>query len=1052
MVSRAFVLQSAVKLPVLLAAALTLALGPAAGRFPGVEGSDPWMNRPNDPAYRDTWQLFSHIPYNQVSPVSDTEMSLGAGMHVDRAWQLHTGTPAARIAVLDSGIIWDSPDLRERYALNTGELPLPAGFSSYDANSDGRVTPFDWSSDPALQKIFSTRGFLTPDDLIVAFSDGVDSDGNGFIDDIAGWDFLERDNNPSDRTAFGHGTMEGNLSAGAVNNGIESAGACGNCSIAFLRVNDSFMADSNVIASAIRYAADQGFDVIQAALGPFNMTPALREAVDYASSKDVVIVGTAADENSYHNNQPAVLDQVIFVNALRYSGDSALDSASYLAFNNCSNHGARIDVTASGRYCSSEATGRLAGIMALAKSYSRTSGQNLSAGELIATMRAKADDVKLGPVKTGERRMQTLPGWDSTTGQGRVNAWSLISAIKDGDIFPAGRITSPGWFDVVPQGQVSVPVEVAVPLPRSGVMRLRITIQRGIEESGADVLEIATTPPLTGDYSGSFVGVDLKRALSLKESPHETGRFSDAWTLVLEIDDFSGHVSRVRRTFFWLLGSAMDGGPSFVFNARASFEGAPLIYDIDGDGDEEFAVADAAGLVHVFERAKGQARLSGRPGFPVSMPLSAFARGKAAAVFAPLAGGEVEKGKRALVAVSVEGHVALFDAAGRMFPGFPRQLPFPSFGSVRKGSDPGFGVLASPVLADLDGDGKLEVIVAGLDGQIHAFRADGSDQPGFPYPVVWEGNRAKIVSSPLVSDLDGNGTTELVFGTSHYSASAGFVFALSGRGSLANAPVIPGFPARIPLLRNNILPLIGAGITAAPAGGDIDGDGLLDIFVHGFAGKGYILGHDGAVKRSLAMRPSPSSPAIAEEEMAVAFGQGALADIDADGVAEIFAPGVGRRILLSLVMGGQRVPYGYLLGGWRGPDGSMLQGFPGKLSDTPLMGSPVFADVTGDGKPEVIVADAGFELHAFQADGTGLEVKGFPKRTGGWMLGSPAAADIDGDGLIEVVGATREGFLFVWDTPGKANRAGFWGGQYKGNPQRSGVWTVANRSKGEQRK
>jgi hypothetical protein len=248
------------------------------------------------------------------------------------------------------------------------------------------------------------------------------------------------------------------------------------------------------------------------------------------------------------------------------------------------------------------------------------------------------------------------------------------------------------------------------------------------------------------------------------------------------------------------------------------------------------------------------------------------------------------------------------------------------------------------------------------------------------------------------------------------------------------------------------LPLIGAGITAAPAGGDIDGDGLLDIFVHGFAGKGYILGHDGAVKRSLAMRPSPSSPAIAEEEMAVAFGQGALADIDADGVAEIFAPGVGRRILLSLVMGGQRVPYGYLLGGWRGPDGSMLQGFPGKLSDTPLMGSPVFADVTGDGKPEVIVADAGFELHAFQADGTGLEVKGFPKRTGGWMLGSPAAADIDGDGLIEVVGATREGFLFVWDTPGKANRAGFWGGQYKGNPQRSGVWTVANRSKGEQRK
>ncbi|NBQ52659.1 MAG: hypothetical protein EBU49_03640, partial [Proteobacteria bacterium] len=50
------------------------------------------------------------------------------------------------------------------------------------------------------------------------------------------------------------------------------------------------------------------------------------------------------------------------------------------------------------------------------------------------------------------------------------------------------------------------------------------------------------------------------------------------------------------------------------------------------------------------------------------------------------------------------------------------------------------------------------------------------------------------------------------------------------------------------------------------------------------------------------------------------------------------------------------------------------------------------------------------------------------------------AGDFDGDGLVDIAGATREGFVFVWPTPGKISNVGRHGYHYKGNVQRTGVW------------
>src|SRR5690606_29924796 len=113
-----------------------------------------------------------------------------------------------------------------------------------------------------------------------------------------------------------------------------------------------------------------------------------------------------------------------------------------------------------------------------------------------------------------------------------------------------------------------------------------------------------------------------------------------------------------------------------------------------------------------------------------------------------------------------------------------------------------------PVLVDLDGDGALGIVVAGLDGNIHAYRHNGQVHPGYPSAVESNGVRAKILSSPALHDINRDGTPDLVLGTNHVGDNAGLVFAIDGRGTLAKHRVFPGFPARIPLIIDDLLPTV----------------------------------------------------------------------------------------------------------------------------------------------------------------------------------------------------------------------------------------------------
>ena len=242
---------------------------------------------------------------------------------VDTAWQTTTGRPDVTIAVLDSGIKWNDAgamnDLRRKTWLNSGELPVPDGCTQHDCNSDGVFNVSDYAGDPRVDlgdpRRVGPAGVMTPQDLIIAFSNGNDGDSNGFVDDIAGWDFLDDDNDAYDDVQYGHGTGEAEGSTSEANNG-NAAGSCPNCMSIQMRVGDSFVADVNNFAQAVIYGVDNGALVIQEALGTLNNTQLARQAVEYAYDHGVAVIASAADEAAQHHNWPSNYPHTIVVNSV----------------------------------------------------------------------------------------------------------------------------------------------------------------------------------------------------------------------------------------------------------------------------------------------------------------------------------------------------------------------------------------------------------------------------------------------------------------------------------------------------------------------------------------------------------------------------------------------------------------------------------------------------------------------------------------------------------------------------------------------------------------
>jgi subtilisin family serine protease len=132
---------------------------------------------------------------------------------------------------------------------------------------------------------------------------GIDDDGNGYVDDVRGWNFDSNSNNVYDNN--GHGTHVSGTIAGE-NNGFGVTGIAYNAKIMPVKVLDENGSGSySAIAKGIYYAVNNGARIINLSLGGYFSNDTLKSAIEYASSKNVIVVMAAGNDGDSSPAYPA---------------------------------------------------------------------------------------------------------------------------------------------------------------------------------------------------------------------------------------------------------------------------------------------------------------------------------------------------------------------------------------------------------------------------------------------------------------------------------------------------------------------------------------------------------------------------------------------------------------------------------------------------------------------------------------------------------------------------------------------------------------------------
>ncbi|MBS1720688.1 MAG: S8 family serine peptidase [Armatimonadetes bacterium] len=311
-------------------------------------------------------------------------------MNMPAAWDRTLGSPNVVVAVLDTGMN-SHPDLNANIYSNPGEI---AG-------------------------------------------NGIDDDNNGYIDDVAGWDFVAADNIPND--VQGHGTACAGLVAAVTNNNLGVAGTAPNCKVMGLKVaNDSgYFYDSATIPGYI-YGANMGCKVFSCSFFSDRVSAGESAAIAYAKTKGVLTVVAAGNDQTCYSYYPAAYEDCLSVAALATN----LNKAGFSNFGSwvkVSSPGVSLNtITASGGYTTSFAgtsgsCPQVAGIAALCYSYKPT---------------ATVDEVKWAIEDSATT--QTQAPFGEFASYGRVNANAALALLQNPVL--STKPTVVRWVNTMPNG------------------------------------------------------------------------------------------------------------------------------------------------------------------------------------------------------------------------------------------------------------------------------------------------------------------------------------------------------------------------------------------------------------------------------------------------------------------------------------------------------------------------------------------------------------------------------------------------------------------------
>ena len=446
------------------------------------------------------------------------------------------------------------------------------------------------------------------------------------------------------------------------------------------------------------------------------------------------------------------------------------------------------------------------------------------------------------------------PGWDAHFGYGRINARRAMERLGDPAeglpprIPPDVAIRTPAWFETLdPVATPVFDVEATIRARGRG-FEWSLAVAAGVEPAETDFREIARRFS-EGDVDGPLAPLDLV-ALFDGEPPNGAVHSPDdpTVTLRLRVSTEDGELGEDRRAFG--VHHDPDLLPGFPVDLGSSGEASALMVDLGTGppGGLDLVVATASGELHAFRPgASGAWEEVG--GFPFVLPEPGSSGAPDGGLGSPAYGDLAGDGTGyAIVVPSLAGRIYAVDPRGNLRPGFPVRSAVPSRATPRSyGHANAF--VSTPVLADLDLDGDLEIVAGSFDQRLYAFHhddrdGDGTADPVDGFPVLLRSERgrvpddrvcigddgqpaieASILGSPVVGILDpvstdpdlrqhpsiAVATTELCDDDGDGENDTSRFYAVWHDGELhADGPFVPGWPIETPLT------VLGAAIPLPP--------------------------------------------------------------------------------------------------------------------------------------------------------------------------------------------------------------------------------------------